>query len=205
MACFRAITAEEEAASSIFYIVKRKNYKNAKRIKAKDHVYKNSLYQYILAIQKFFSEKVKYPYQILFSLSDKKDKPAYIKIELPDGRFIEPIPPLNFNVKELPDNSIIKFDSIFIEMVNDLGKKDLNKYLKDLANQRNILLYASEIGVGSFRDNIIEYIDKKRRNVFTILFAYCLMFPYENSLFVQQLINGFLLSLKEINNDELIW
>ncbi|MGA7982133.1 MAG: hypothetical protein WCA32_18180, partial [Chromatiaceae bacterium] len=42
MAVFRTITAEEEAVSGLFHALKFRGYKNANRLNAHDHRYKNA-------------------------------------------------------------------------------------------------------------------------------------------------------------------
>ena len=53
MAVFRAITAEEEAATAIFLALKEHGYENADKIKFKKHPYKQALEPFLRSIGKF--------------------------------------------------------------------------------------------------------------------------------------------------------
>lgn len=59
MAVFRAITAEEEAATAIFLALKEQRYESANKIKYKKHPYKLALEPFIRSICTFFRKIVK--------------------------------------------------------------------------------------------------------------------------------------------------
>jgi len=207
MAVFRAITSEEEAAAALFYTLKRQNYKNSKKLDPHSHKQKNALYQYLLAINHFFAKQDYFSFKI--SCAVKKDgskRIVYIRITLPDGKMIIPEPPLNLSISNTTAGGKVLFDDDFNEMVESFGKGDLPNYLKKLANQRNELLYASEQGIIKVDSNIEDIINAIKTHVFILLTGMCLIFPYkEKSIFIQQLINGFLLSIDVIKKDEILW
>ncbi len=52
MAAFRAITAEEEAASALFHSLKRRRYAGAARLSPRNHVHKNAVAPFCTAVSR---------------------------------------------------------------------------------------------------------------------------------------------------------
>jgi len=207
MAYFRAITAEEEASSALFFSLKRLNYNNSEKLDPRDHLQKNAVYPYILAVYNYFVNKGALPFPIQLAIKNTNNgKIMYIKIQITLDKSIIPDPPLNFSITDYPIGEKVLFTKEFEEMAIRKGRKDIFDFVKEIANQRNVVLYAFENGIAHIDSGLDKEIDKIKSHVFILLKAFCLIFPYsEKSLFVQQIINGFLLSFKKIKKNEIIW
>jgi len=207
MAYFRAITAEEEAASAIIYSLKRLGYKNSKRLKPHDHKQKNSIYPFLLAVNHYFKKFSPLPYPVNFVVNrNETTTKMYLQIQLPGNKQVRPIPPLNFSITDLGLGEKALFNNEFEEMATRIGEKDLTELIGRLANQKNFILYASENGIAKIGSDIDKGITAIKDHVFILLEAFCLIFPYEEkSIFVQQLINGFLISLGSITKENISW
>lgn len=203
MAVFRAITAEEEAATSIFIALKEKGYDNSQKIKFKNHTYKQAVAPFFDAIGKFISESAKlpnFPFGKNLSLSiDSKDGPKKLKlsVELKNGLDAFPIPPLHFSIQI--NGSPYTFNKELTEITTGKNRKEIVNYIKELANLRNCLIYANTNGVPKINGEIDGHLQKRQKTVFSFLRVLCLIFPHkERADFVQQSLNAFLLMLGDI-------
>ena len=204
MAIFRAITAEEEAASAIFIALKDKGYDNAKKIKFKRHSYKQALEPFIRSIS-FFSEKWSkepgFPFGKNFRLSiegEDKNKKLTLSLYFKDG-MVTAIPPLGFTISlnGLPYH----FENELNSLTSGQNKNDIINHINKRANLRNEVLYAQSAGIPKITSNIENHIKKRKNIVFMLLKIYGLIYPYnEKALFVQQALNSFLIMMGDIDN-----
>lgn len=115
---------------------------------------------------------------------------------------MRPIPPLNFNFTDSNSGKKFTFNEIFKELYVGEKFKNSLKYIQDVANQRNKLLYASSAGKPSIQDDIEEYLIEQKSKVFTFIYITLLIDPWEksegNSAFVQQVLNSYLLLLEKV-------
>lgn len=203
MAVFRAITAEEEAATSIFIALKEKGYDNSQKLKFKNHTYKQALAPFFQAIAKFIadaSQLPNFPFGKNFNLLiDSKEDPKKLKLSLvlPNGVNAFPIPPLHFSVSM--NGKTYTFEKELTEITTGQSKKEIIKYIKELANLRNCLIYSTPEGIPKIKGKIDGHLQKRQKTVFSFLRVLCLIFPYkEKALFVQQALNAFLVMLGDI-------
>jgi len=202
MALFRSITAEEEAATAIFLILKEKGYENANKIKFKSHPYKQALNPFIQAISKFVADTSNlpaFPFGDNLHLSIKgegNNRRLKLSFSFLDG-LISAIPPLGFEVK-LNDKPYY-FDKELLEITTGESRKDIIKHIEKIANLRNELLYARPEGIPRFSGNIEKVLEKRQNVVIALLRMFSLIFPYEEkALFVQQALNAFLRMMGDI-------
>ena len=203
MAVFRAITAEEEAATSLFITLKERRYENAEKIKFKSHPYKQAVEPFFQAVSKFIvnvTSLPNFPFLSKYNLTiDSKDDPRKLELHLQmvNGLMTTPIPPLHFaiNINGEP----YTFEKELLEATTGNNKKEIINNIKTKANLRNELLYASHDGIAEAQDDITGFLSHKQKLVMLFLKIVCFIFPYkEKSLFVQQALNSFLLMMGDI-------
>ena len=103
MAAFRALTAEEEAASGLMYCLKERGYRNASLLRPKDHAYKNAVMPFLAILGMFFSEILGGKgLEPKFHLREL-DGETRLTLMLPmtvagEEKWAYPIPPLSFGV-----------------------------------------------------------------------------------------------------------
>lgn len=149
MAAFRCYTAEEEAASGLMHCLKERRYVNADRLNPRNHIQKNAVIPFFTILKKFYDESLGIhglePEIQLRALDGVKQLFVAIPITV-NGEKTEflPTPPLNFSVS----NEAKRFS--YSEHVNDYiksrGAKEVDDHLRELANKRNLLLYAGPKG-----------------------------------------------------------
>ena len=212
MAMFRSITAEEEAASAFFYCIKNHQYKNSKLIQFKQHTYKLALYPFIQGISVFFDDFLN---QDTSPFSERRLK----HIDLNGRKAIElllfiknqdivarPTPPLHFSVTSEETGEVCTFEHNFQELIEGKNFTNALKYIKDIANTRNKLLYANSSGRPKLEGNLSRFINNQKKKVMVILTILLMIDPWEKkegkSMFVQQALDSFLLLLQKINAEE---
>ena len=101
MAAFRAITAEEEAASALFHSLKRLGYKGSDKLKVRNHIHKNAVIPFCRAVSGGLAHTEKSGIKTALYL-DKSEKPWRFRIQIDFEPFFRPTiygypePPLNF-------------------------------------------------------------------------------------------------------------
>ena len=156
MAMFRMITSEEEAATALILAVQKRGYPNAQLLNHQDHRHKASLYPFLSALAPLLA-----PLKLTVGLNHSNRAPharimldfnALTGIETDTPRWVEPEPPLHMIVG-CGDRSCW-FESALETFATAHGQKSLPKIVRDDANLRNRILYASSEGVP-----VIERLD----------------------------------------------
>jgi hypothetical protein len=196
MALFRAITAEEEAATGLLRALQARGYADPGELLPKDHLQKAAVYPYLRAIAKHTSYlRMNGVKEVRFGIPKDEDKPRLQLALLLDGEnegtVARPDPPLNLRIRE--GGEAVDYQKYFRELISPSGFEDIRKYLNDKKNQRNLLLYASPQGPpdpGPVADStLLDY----RNRVMTILKVALLIWPYkEVQPFVQEAVGSFL-------------
>lgn len=201
MAVFRAITAEENAATAIFLVLKEQCYRNADKIKFKDHAYKQALEPFLRAISKFvegWSNEPGFPFgpeYSLFLIEQGSEKKLSFSFQF-QGQAITCIPPLGFSIK-LNDRMYF-FEQELLRIASGDSRQDIIKYIKRMANRRNQVLYAQDRGIPNVT-GIDEFLKRRRAVVISFLRIYALIYPYtEKAIFVQQALDCFLVMMGQI-------
>ena len=205
MAAFRAITAEEEAATALFFSLRERQYEGANKIQYKNHLYKLGLHRFLLEVIKFLAPmKDQYPQRRLRKIETDLGEPRLIwEFETHEGNWAQPVPPLHLMILDAVGRPY-HFEREIEALKSESKQNDLKKYLKAIANQRNELLYATDQGRPRIAGVLSEILAEQRRRVVRIESLVCMIQPYkEKALFVQQCLNAFLFMVGKIDNEAL--
>lgn len=223
MAIFRAITAEEEAASSLFFCLKNNKYENADKIAFRNHLYKLGLNPCLEAVTRKLSEIIQNDrfwfdeFKIRHStINDRRCIELVFRVK-DGGAYFSPVPPLNFSIDSLKPEvdgrlSKVSLSSNIIDefkaMALENQAKDIMKGLKEIAQQRNILLYSvfhkfkNPVLSENLKPSIEDILRSQKNKTFRLLGLVLMIDPWEkshgNSLFVQTVLNSYLASLGKI-------
>ena len=208
MAVFRCITAEEEAASAIFLILKENQYDNAKKIRHMNHNYKQALNDFIISVVDFLNSQAldkHFPFKNNISLVFNHNMGlAELNIYFKNRPLtVTPSPPLDFSITI--NDQPYHFENELKKLASHKSVKKLKDAISEKANFRNLLLYASSQGSTKIKEGTIEkIIDKQYDIVFKFIRIYGLVYPYKNDkpVFVQQTLNAFLLMMGAIAIEE---
>ncbi len=212
MAIFRGITAEEEAASSLFYSLKNNRYHNADRLLFKEHTYKLGIFPFLQAIGKFmfdFLGQKNSPFESFSVNHVNKDGRRALELGLKfrgSDMVASPQPPLHFAITNTDTGAVCTFEDSFAELISGDSYRDALAYIKELAGQRNKILYASAERQPMVTGDTAEYLLNQKRKIFVILQILLLSDPWHKkegaSGFVQQSLDSFLLLLEKIQRED---
>jgi hypothetical protein len=193
MAVFHAITGEEEAATAIFYSLKRHHYPGADQLKPHDHVHKNAVYPFFNAVGFILNLLVEWGLKPQVVIDKKGDKPkAQVRITMLGGeQYVYPDPPLHYIIKR--DGEVYNFSDEFKAIVDSSRIASIREFLRELANERNQLLYAAPGGLLTYTQPVDEILKEHQGRIFNMLAVYLLIDQYSQvQWFVQQCLNAFL-------------
>jgi hypothetical protein len=172
MAAFRAITAEEEAASALMFSLQRKQYPNASKLLPRNHNHKASITPFLQSISaKLADANVPAPNVFLAEGEEKPRVHIQIDIHALSGmtdlpHFAEPDPPLHFSIAD--QHGVADLAKDFARFAAERDGAAVKKYIDEEANLRNKILYASDTGIPNIQIKD-EFITRRMNNVVTIL------------------------------------
>jgi hypothetical protein len=198
MAFFRAITAEEEAASGLMRCLMGLRYPRSDELKPKDHVQKHAVTPFINAVLNHF-RGTKFPNGIamrLAVLSEDGSERLSAMVRVPiegEERWGEIIPPFNFRVRSGVDKETLRYADDFRKLAQSSDYQNVGSFLANEANQRNKLLYASPHGYPVLENFSEELIIDRQIRVINILKVALLIAPYDtHQPFVVDALEAFL-------------
>ena len=197
MAVFRCFTAEEEAASGLMYCLKDKGYLNAEKLNPRNHVHKNAIIQFLSVLIQFSEDQFRrFSIEMFLNMAEGNGN-LFLEVHMDLGqgvtRFI-PDPPLNF--KLLHEDKRFSYREQIEKLVASKEARDIGSYLKGIANQRNLVLYASQKGFPNEIKIEDKFFPAYQKRVLAMLRIYLMIDPYEDKQsFVQDALDAFLTML----------
>lgn len=193
VAAFLAITAQEESAVCIFYSLQKRKYNGAKKLKRGDHKHKSGVYPFLKFIRDVVLRELAIKVTVSFTMQKvgKKSKEVLgTVIPIPNNLGLFPYPPLNIFSSDVNGDET-DYHREVKKLASIQGINSVFEYIKDLANTRNKLLYASPSGIPQISDVeslIREHVDAVICNFIT----YLLIEPYPKQKLVQEALNAYL-------------
>ncbi len=193
MSAFRAITAEEEVATAIIREIQDLGYENSRRLKPHDHSHKSGIWHLLTLISAFISEYNQLKATISEGTGELSGKLiiSFPSLTPSDTHVAQLVPPLNFNITNKGER--ISFKKQANELASYISVNKLQKHLKNEANIRNELIYASPKGMPFVQIAPHKFIEERELRVMVLTYAYLLISQYrEKQSFVQQCIDSYL-------------
>lgn len=205
VALFLAITAEEEAASSIFHVLEKRRYDRWKEIRRRDHKYKSAVYPIIRLVGgALVPEDSNIKVNIYFGSTEGPDINGPLRVAIPiilsngEKKNLLPHPPLDLTAKE-EDGTPRNYLEEIKRIASEQGVKSVFEYVKSISNKRNTLLYSSSTSIPQCKD--IRNDLTRHVNAALLLLIICLLIePYGIQDIVQQSLYGYLDILQRIDN-----
>ena len=195
MSLFRAITAEEEAASALIFALKQKGYEGAEKLKPRDHTHKAAVSPFLDAVNNLLyetgvptprlsihrGERPKIMITVDLAALLKKDEPAFAEIDQP----------FNYMLKKGESQTAYSFEQELQGLAEVRGEKSIKALVEREANLRNRLLYASDEGIPNvdFNDSII--INRRDRVYRISLITIGIMQTSQRQLFAVQCLRAY--------------
>ncbi len=195
MAIFRCITAVEEAATGLMLLMQEKQYPRAEELRRTDHLFKNAMLPFIRILHgRVLRAALENKFHIDLLAHPDLKQPLGIAVitEHPNGSssMIPINPPLSLLLSEngLEIDKALDIDAF----IKREGAASVSTYLKQEANLRNRLLYASPAGIPSVTIDSGKYFPAKQQAVRAMLCAYLLVKPYGQQLTVTHALGSYL-------------
>ncbi len=207
MAVFRCYTAEEEAASGLMHCLKERRYANAGRLNPRHHVHKTAVIPFMTIMKKFIDESLGVhgiePEVQLREVDGRRQLFLAVPIMVNgEVKIIIPNPPLNFSVSN--QGRRLSYNKQIDEYVRANGANEIDDHLREMANKRNLVLYAGSNGYPSDIDITDKFFPAYCARVLAIVRTYLLIQPHaEQQSYVQDSLNAFLgmIQLLKFNED----
>lgn len=210
MSLFRAITAEEEAATALILALKNRNYPSAQLLNERKHVHKSALIPFLNAVNNFLAGS--FGYEPILGLN--RDAPPRLSLRFKigpsefdkEGGYIEPDHPFNFLstlAAEAP-GTVYSFEQELTDIHQSRGMKDIKSLVEKEANIRNRLLYANDDGIPTVQIPRSLILERRRRVTVLLHAAIGISQTEVHQLFAVQCLQVFLKQmnmLKEMNFD----
>jgi len=200
MALFQALTAEEEAATAVLQVLRRRKYPDADALNPKSHVHKNAVIPFFDGMTRVLAT-IQDPPELRFVLDSNFTPPRLrFAVQLPHPEhgmaWYYPDPPLHFQTRRSVDGgktySVETFVQGFSKVASEINAKTVGDYLRLRANFRNHLLYAGPDGYPDYQGELEARLQEFKRNVFALLRMFLFIEPYpEHQDFVVQAVGGF--------------
>ncbi len=206
MAVFRCYTAEEEAASGLMHCLKERGYVNADRLRPRNHVHKNAVIPFLAILKKFFDESLGVhgvePEIQLREVDGCRQLFLAVPIVVNgEATSFLPDPPLNFSVSNQARR--VSYNSHIDDYVRSRGVKDVDDHLRDLANKRNLVLYAGPNGYPADIEITEKFFPAYCARVLAMVRAYLLIQPHAGQQsYVRDSLDSFLGMLGLLTLDE---
>jgi len=210
MSAFRAITAEEEAASALILSLQQKRYPGAKRLNFRDHVHKAALTPFLDAVAKVLA-LLDFAKPTLRLKPDEDPPRLEVFVDMsraglrsPEPLFAQPDEPLNFVVRmENEDGpaTVHMFAHELRQIAEGRGVDTIKAFLEAEANQRNRLLYATDTGIPqvSFEEGFL--LERLRRVTVLLTLTIAIQQTPQHQLFAVQCVEAFLRALERMAGD----
>lgn len=205
MSAFRAITAEEEAATALMVALQRQRYPDAGRLNPWDHSHKVAFWALVSVVSDAFHKSGLVAPRVALS---KKDKPRVtlhfdmtaLAGQSGDSVWATPDEPFNFSMRsgDVGEMTVHRFEEELAALADARGGGTILKYLKREANTRNLLLYASDNGIPNvaFEDQML--IERAKRVCVLLVLTIAIAQTPMHQPFAVQCLEALLLALERV-------
>jgi hypothetical protein len=206
VSAFLAITAEEEASTALFLALKSKKYTEAKKLKKRNHNHKGGVYPFLMLVGETLNVKNhELPIQTTFEIpSDENNEVLRIRMFLGEfegeDKFIDPDPPLNL-VSVDPSGSPKDYLKDVRNVAQEKGIDSIYEHIKEVANIRNKMLYASDNAIPSV-ENINEMLQRHIGATLLIHMMYLFVIQHPKQNLVEECLNAFVKIQDRIESKE---
>lgn len=195
MASFRAITAEEEAATALIRSIQLRHYDFAEKFNPRHHHHKAAILACVMGIASTLTPMLK-NFQLVFDFSKYR-----IDVKIPLSNFgiiggenyaIQFVEPLDL----VHARKGIAEENLFTDALKSLAKRskfeDIKKLVASQANARNTLLYASDHAIPLSKATTQSLRERRNRALTLLTLTVMIWQNKEKQALVRQAIPAFL-------------
>lgn len=205
MSLFRAITAEEEAATALILALKQRSYEGAESVNPRNHVHKAAISPFLDAVNNLLAA-VGFPPPIL-TLESGEHPQLMVTVDIaaltgssePQVGAIDQ--PFNYLLSKGGQKAAYFFEHELQALATSGGAQSIKALVEREANLRNRLLYASDEGIPqvNFNDSVIL---KRRDRVYRLaLITIGILQTPQRQLFASQCLQAYKMAVGQIAAD----
>lgn len=202
MAAFRAITAEEEAATALIFALQRRRYPRANELDSYKHAHKAGLTPFLRAIESMIAESpLPRPKIVLKHTEDPPRIDIFFDgaaLGIPGDLSVSPEEPLQGVLSHGNAESgseVAMFTEQLQALADGRGAKDILAVIRADANLRNQVLYAADDGIPEVQ-KVDAFLLGRRRPVFILLALTIMILQTKQiQLFAVQALHAYLSAL----------
>lgn len=203
MAAFRAITAEEEAATALIFALQHRDYPRANELDWHKHMHKAGVSPFLRAVESMIAESGFPKPQVVLRYKDDTPRVdiffAGADLGIPGDYIVSPEQPLHGVLSHgkvgEEGQAIATFSRELQILADGRGAKDILAVIRADANLRNQVLYAAEDGVPNV-ENVDAFLVARRRPVTLLLsLMIAVLQTKEIQLFAVQVLDAYLQAL----------
>lgn len=196
MSMFRAITAEEEAATALMLAIKQRGYHGSDKLSPYEHSHKAAVSPFVEAIVNLLADTGVPAPQLSINRGRRPmlalaiDLSALTGDETPEFATFDF--PLNFVIKVGRAKKAHMFQSELEQLAAGRGASSIQQLVKNEANLRNRLLYASDQGIPSVKFNDSVILRRRDRVYRLALLTIAILQTRQHQLFAVQCLQAFM-------------
>lgn len=183
MAAFRAVCAEEEAATALLCSLKDQGYPGADKLWFRNHADKHAVVLFVSTVMQWFKNR-KLQAEGLFGqhriFFDDVDGRVGLRLGIQLGQTdkeVQPTPPLNVRA-EGPKTFAEHFQMEMKELLGFEKTSEIRAHIDQRANFRNTILYATPAGIPKADGDVGAFINNQIGVVNSLLIALALIDPW---------------------------
>lgn len=205
MASFRAITGEEEAATTLIKAIQLRRYPNAREFNVRNHQHKAAVIACVVAIAAQMAPILK-EFQLTFDFEKKR---ADVKVPLSnfnvnggENLAIQPVEPLDLVHTREGASETQLFGDALENLAARSNFDSIKRMVSAQANARNTLLYASDSSLPQSRASRDGIENRKKRALILLVLSVMVLQSRKHQSLVCQAISAFLGVISELPPDE---
>jgi hypothetical protein len=210
IASFRAITAEEEAVAALFKSLQLMNYPGSERLSLYSHLHKAAVAPFIAAVKHALTGgKGKLNIGLTLDMAEPSITVHVLLkqfgIEIPgrENLSLQLVEPLGvLGAKEDGSSPTSFYDSHISKVASSANAKSMLEFIRQEANARNLLLYASDMAVPSSRATPETIEIRQRRAETCLLLSIAVLQIKTHQIMASQGLAAFLKMLKIVTDDD---
>ncbi|MGF9566641.1 hypothetical protein AAIH70_24320 [Neorhizobium sp. BT27B] len=205
MSLFRAITAEEEAATALILAMKQRRYPGSEKLNPWEHPHKAAVSPFLDAVGNLLAETGMPPPRL--SINRGHRPMLSISLDLGAltgkvaGEFATVDHPFNYMLRMNHEEKAYMFDAQLQQLASSRGEASIRQLVHNEANLRNRLLYATDQGIPEVRFNDSVILKKRDRVYRLALLTIGVLQTKQHQLFAVQCLQAYCAVIGQIVQD----
>lgn len=205
MSLFRAITAEEEAATALMRAMKQRQYPGSEKLNPWEHRHKAAVSPFLDAVGNLLAETGMPPPRLSINRGDRPMLSISLDLGALTGKvtgeFAAVDHPFNYMLRMNHEEKAYMFEAQLQQLASSRGEASIRQLVQNEANLRNRLLYATDQGIAEVRFNDSVILRKRDRVYRLALLTIGILQTKQHQLFAVQCLQAYCAVIGQIVQD----